>query len=109
MHGPHPAAALFFLKAWVRSWFKRAKKMLKCRSTCSALVFVLKKTLQALDDMPKDHLHKKGLIYTPERSNKHQGFFLSYRQFFDTSSVFGLFPVIIPTVAHRRCLITCKS
>lgn len=107
MHGPHPAAALFFLKAWVHSWFKRAKKMLKCRSTCSVLVFVLKKTLQALDDMPKDHLHKKD-SFTLLKDLTNIKVFLSYRQFFDTSSVFGLFPVIIPTVAHRS-LITCKS
>lgn len=33
--------------------------MLKCQSTCPTLVFVLKKTLQALDDMPKDYLHNK--------------------------------------------------
>lgn len=57
MYGPHPAAACLFLKA--RAGLKGIKKMLKYQSTCSMLVFVLKKTPHALDDMPKDHLHKK--------------------------------------------------
>lgn len=57
MYGPRPAAAAFSLKlAGLKGIIK---KMLKCQSTCSMLVFVLKKTSQALDDIPEDHLHKK--------------------------------------------------
>lgn len=47
------------LKLGYIAGLKGIKKMLKCRSTCSMLVFVLKKTSQALDDVPEDHLHNK--------------------------------------------------
>lgn len=105
MYGPRPAAAAAFslklagLKGII-------KKMLKCQSTCSMLVFVLKKTSQALDDIPEDHLHKKD-SFTLERSNQHQGLFKLH--FFDTCFMFSLFPAIIPAVAQKQHLITCQS
>lgn len=46
MYGPHPAVSFyfFFFNAKLHCVFKGGKKMLKCLSTLSMLVFVLKKT-----------------------------------------------------------------
>lgn len=79
MYEPRPAAAFFPFKLGyisVLAVLKGIKRMLRCCSSCSALVFVLNKTSQASDDVPKDHLHKR-LIYSFKRSNQHEWAFFS--------------------------------
>lgn len=63
-------------------------------------LFISNKTSQALDDVPKDHLHgkKKRSIHSFDRLNTHQWLFLSCGTFFDTSAMLGLSPAIVAAV-----------